>query len=192
MALALSLKLVHYVLVLTQSFCRRCQYAGKTPWRKVTLVVCSTKCIGKQPMYLNICIFGKLLHWLSDSQPASCSSDQNAVWYQDCQKQWEVGRNPVGIVLNKLFGRMWELDADIEVDEARVSPCLIMFYMDQWMSWRDEVHTSSLNVWFYVAVIASFGLVNSLGLNDGFNCESSALQWESRRCRSMLLNNFEV
>lgn len=54
--------------------------------------------------------------------------------------------------------------------------CLIMFYMDQWMSWSDEVHTSSLNVWFYVAVIASFGLVNSLGLNDGFNCESSALQ----------------
>lgn len=40
----------------------------------------------------------------------------------------------------------------------------------------DEVHISSLNVWFYVAVIASFWLVNSLGLNDGFNCESSALQ----------------
>ena len=27
------------------------------------------------------------------------------------------------------------------------------------MSWSDEVHTSSLNVWFYVAVIASFGLL---------------------------------
>ena len=44
------------------------------------------------------------------------------------------------------------------------------------MSWSDEVHISSLNVWFYVAVVTSFGLVNSLGLNDGFNCESSALQ----------------
>ena len=38
------------------------------------------------------------------------------------------------------------------------------------MSWSDEVHTSSLNVWFYVAVNGI------LGLNDGFSCESSALQ----------------